>query len=123
MEILRAVALGVLLGVIYVWPFAASRSYKQLIVSDVTTGRVVTLLQKIVSLIVGISVALAVVIVVRAFSSKARAWIDFMLFLGTALASGWLAWLYMVPVQQRTRRAIEFRHSATATLCECPLPS
>jgi hypothetical protein len=57
-EILRAVALGVLLGVIYVWPFAASRSYKRLIVSGVTTGRVVALLQKIVSLIVGISVLL-----------------------------------------------------------------
>jgi hypothetical protein len=28
-----------------------------------------------------------------------------------------------VPVQRRTRGAIEFGHSATATLCECPLPS
>lgn len=98
MEVLRAVALGVLLGVIYVWPFAASRSYKRLIVSGVTTGRVVALLQKIVSLIVGISVALAAVIVVRAFSSKALAWIDFMLFLGTAVASGWLAWRYIYKI-------------------------
>src|ERR1039457_473384 len=97
-EILRAVALGVLLGVIYVWPFAASRSYKRLIVSGVTTGRIVALLQKIVSLIVWISVALAAVIVVRAFSSKALAWIDFMLFLGTAVASGWLAWRYIYKI-------------------------
>jgi hypothetical protein len=35
MEIFRAFAIGVLAGAIYVWPFAACRSYKRLVLSGV----------------------------------------------------------------------------------------
>lgn len=93
-EILRNIGLGLLAGVIYAWPFAASKSYKRLIVSGVRDGRRVALLQKIISLIVGVCVALAAIIVVRAFSTKELAWIDFLGFLVSALVSGLFAWRY-----------------------------
>lgn len=94
-EILRNIGLGLLAGVIYAWPFAASKSYKRLIVSGVREGRFVALLQKIISLIVGVCIALAAIIVVRAFATKELAWIDFLAFLVSALVSGLLAWRYL----------------------------
>jgi hypothetical protein len=95
MEILRAIAIGVLAGAIYVWPFAATKSYKRLVLSGVRHGRSAALLIKIISLMVGLTVSLGSIIVVRGFSSKSLAIIDFVLFLGAALASGWLAWRYL----------------------------
>jgi hypothetical protein len=95
MEILRAFAIGALAGAIYVWPFAASKTYKRLVLSGVRQGRAVALLKKIISMIVGLTVLLGSIIFVRAFSSKSLAAIDFGLFLGTAVASGWLAWRYL----------------------------
>ena len=92
MEILRAFAIGALAGAIYVWPFAASKSYKQLVMSGVMQGRAVALLKKIISSIVGLIVLLGSIIFVRGFSSMSLAAIDFGLFLATAVASGWLAW-------------------------------
>jgi hypothetical protein len=94
MEIFRAFVIGALAGAIYVWPFAASKSYKRLVTSGVRQGRAVALMKKIISLIVGLIVLLASIIVVRGFSSKSLAVIDFCLFLATAAASGWLAWHY-----------------------------
>jgi hypothetical protein len=91
-EILRNIGLGLLAGVIYAWPFAASKSYKRLIATGVSEGRLVALLQKIISLIVGVCVALGAIILVRAFSTKEWAWIDFLAFLVSALVSGLFAW-------------------------------
>jgi len=70
MEMLRAVAVGALAGAIYVWPFAASKSYKRLVLSGVRHGRAAALLVKIISLIVGVIVALGSIIFVRGFSSN-----------------------------------------------------
>jgi uncharacterized membrane protein len=84
----------VLAGAIYVWPFAASKSYKRLVLSGVRNGRAAALLRKIISMIVGAIVALCSIIFVRGFSSKSLAAIDFGLFLCAAIASGWLAWRY-----------------------------
>jgi hypothetical protein len=95
MEILRAFAIGALAGSIYVWPFAASKSYKQLVLSGVRQGRAAALLEKVISMIVGLTVSLGSIIFVRGFSSKSLAVVDFGLFLGTAIASGWLAWRYL----------------------------
>jgi hypothetical protein len=95
MEILRALAIGALAGSIYVWPFAASKSYKQIVLSGVRQGRTVALLRKIISMIVGLTVSLGSIILVREFSSKSLAAIDFALFLGTAIASGWFAWRHL----------------------------
>lgn len=95
MEILRAVAIGALAGAIYVWPFAASKSYKRLVLSGVRHGRAAALLLKIISLIVGVIVFLGSIIFVRGFSSKSLAVVDFVLFLGAAVASGGLAWRYL----------------------------
>ena len=93
-EILRIIGLGLLAGVIYAWPFSASKSYKRLIVNGVREGRLVALLQKIISLIVGVCIALAAIVVVRAFATKELAWIDFLAFLASALVSALLAWRY-----------------------------
>lgn len=95
MEILRAIAIGVLAGTIYVWPFAASKSYKRLVLSGVRPGRAVALLIKIISLMVGVTVSLGSIIFVLGFSSKSLAVVDFVLFLDAAVASGWLAWRYL----------------------------
>jgi hypothetical protein len=95
MEILRALAIGVLAGAIYAWPFAASKSYKRLVLTGVRQGRAIALLQKIVSLIVGAAVALGSIILVRVVSTESFALIDFVLFLGAAVAAGWLAWRYL----------------------------
>ena len=70
MEIFRALVVGALAGAIYVWPFAASKSYKQLVLSGVRHGRAVALLRKIISMIIGAIVALGSIIFVRGFSSK-----------------------------------------------------
>jgi hypothetical protein len=94
MEIFRTFATGALAGAIYVWPFAASKSYKRLVLSGVRQGRTAALLKRVISLIVGLAVLLGSVIFVRGFSSKSLAEIDFGLFLATAIASGWLAWRY-----------------------------
>jgi hypothetical protein len=94
MEIFRAFVIGALAGAIYVWPFAASKSYKRLVMSGVRQGRAIALMMKIISLIVGLIVFLASIIFVRGFSSKSLAAIDFCLFLVTAVASGWLAWRF-----------------------------
>ena len=94
MEIFRAFVIGALAGAIYVWPFAASKSYKRLVMSGVRQGRAVALMTKIISLIVGLVVFLVSIIFVRGFSSKSLAAIDFCLFLATAIASGWLAWRF-----------------------------
>ena len=94
MEIFRAFVVGTLAGAIYVWPFAASKSYKRLVISGVRKGRAVALLKKVISLIVGLIVSVGSIILVRGFSSKSLAGIDFCLFLATAVASGWLAWRY-----------------------------
>lgn len=53
MEIFRAFVIGALAGAIYVWPFAASKTYKRLVTSGVRQGRAVALMTKIISLIVG----------------------------------------------------------------------
>jgi hypothetical protein len=95
MEILRAIAIGALAGAIYVWPFAASKSYKRLVLSGVRHGRAAALLIKIISLLVGVTTSLGSIIFVRGFSSKSLAVIDFVLFLVAAVASGWLAWRYL----------------------------
>jgi len=95
MEILRAVAIGALAGAIYVWPFAAGKSYKRLVLSGVRHGRAAALLIKIISLIAGVIVSLGSIIFVRGFSSKSLAVVDFVLFLGAAVASGGLAWRYL----------------------------
>src|ERR1700689_865193 len=95
MEILRAVVVGALAGSIYVWPFAASKSYKRLVLSGVRQGRAAGLLKKIISIIVGALVALGSIIFVLGFSSKSLAAIDFGVFLCTAIGSGWLAWPYI----------------------------
>jgi hypothetical protein len=95
MEILRAFAIGALAGAIYVWPFAASRSYKRLVLSGVRHGRAAALLIKIISLMVGAIVSLGSIVLVRGFSSNSLAVIDFVLFLVAAGASGWLAWRYL----------------------------
>jgi hypothetical protein len=95
MEIFRAFVIGALAGSIYVWPFAASKSYKRLVTSGVRQGRAVALMTKTISLIVGLIVLLASIIVVRGLSTKSWAVIDFCLFLATAVASGWLAWRYI----------------------------
>jgi hypothetical protein len=95
MEILRAIAIGALAGAIYVWPFAASKSYKRLVLSGVRRGRAAALLIKIISLMVGVIVSLGSIIFVRGFSSKSLAVIDFVLFLGAAVTSSWLAWRYL----------------------------
>jgi prepilin signal peptidase PulO-like enzyme (type II secretory pathway) len=95
MEMLRAIAIGVIAGAIYVWPFAASKSYKQLVLNDVRQGRPVALLNKIISILVGGVVAIASIVAVRVLSSNALALMDFGLFLGAAAASGWLAWRYL----------------------------
>jgi hypothetical protein len=94
MEIFRAFVIGAIAGAIYVWPFAASKSYKRLVTSGVRHGRAFAFMAKIISLIVGLIVSLASIIFFRGFSSKSLAAIDFCLFLATALASGWLAWRY-----------------------------
>jgi hypothetical protein len=94
MEIFRAFVIGALAGAIYVWPFAASQSYKRLVMSGVRQGRAVAFLKKIISLIVGLMVLLGSIIFVRGFSSKSLAAIDFGLFLATAVASGWFTWRY-----------------------------
>ena len=94
MEFFRAFVIGALAGAIYVWPFAASKSYKRLVTSGVRQGRAVALMAKIISLIVGLIALLASIIFVRGFSSKSLAAIDFCLFLAAAIASGWLAWRY-----------------------------
>jgi hypothetical protein len=94
-EILRNIALGLLAGIIYVWPFAASKSYKRLISSGVRDGRRIALFQKIVSMIVAVCVALAAIIVVRAFSTRALAWVDFLAFLASVAISGLFAWRYL----------------------------
>jgi hypothetical protein len=94
MEIFRAFVIGALAGAIYVWPFAASKSYKLLVLSGVRHGRAIALMTKIISLIVGLVVFLGSIIVVRRFSSKSLAAIDFCLFLATAVASGCLAWRF-----------------------------
>jgi hypothetical protein len=73
MEIFRAFVIGALAGAIYIWPFAASKSYKRLVTSGVRQGRAVALMKKIISLIVGLIVLLASIIVVRGFSSKSLA--------------------------------------------------
>jgi hypothetical protein len=95
MEILRAFAIGALAGSIYVWPFAAGKSYKQLVLSGVRQGRAVALLKKIISMLVGLTVSVGSIIFVRGFSSKSSAAIDFGLFLCSAIASGWLVWRYL----------------------------
>ena len=100
-EILRNIGLGLLAGIIYIWPFAASKSYKRLISSGVRVGRRVALFQKIISMIVGVCVALAAIIVVRAFSTKALAWIDFIAFLASAAVSGFFAWRYLYRAHSR----------------------
>jgi hypothetical protein len=87
----RQVALA---GAIYVWPFAASKFYKRLVIGGVRQGRIVALLKKIISLIVSLIVLLGSIIFVRGFSSKSLVAVDFCLFLATAVASGWLAWRY-----------------------------
>jgi hypothetical protein len=94
MEIFRAFVIGALAGAIYVWPFAASKTYKRLITSGVRQGRTVALMTKIISLIVTLIVFLASIIFIRGLSSKLLAAIDFCLFLSTAVAAGWLAWRY-----------------------------
>jgi hypothetical protein len=94
MEIFRAFVIGALAGAIYVWPFAASNSCKRLVMSGVRQGRAVALMTKIISLMVGLTVLLASIILVRGFSSKSLAAIDFCLFLATAVASGWLSWRF-----------------------------
>jgi hypothetical protein len=95
MEILSAVIVGALAGAIYVWPFAASKSYKRLVLSDVRHGRAAALAKKIISIVVGAIAALGSIIFVRGFSSKSLAAIDFGMFLCAAIASGWLAWRYI----------------------------
>ena len=95
LEILRNVGLGLVAGIIYVWPFAASKTYKHLVLSGVREGRFIALLQKIASLIVATFAALAAIIVVRAFSTRNLAWIDFLSFLACSIASGWFAWRYL----------------------------
>lgn len=99
-EILRNVGIGLLAGVIYVWPFAASHSYKRLVSNDVREGRTVALLVKFVSMIVGACAAIAAIIVVRAFSTKPLAWIDFIVFLAAAIVSGVLAWRYLFKMRR-----------------------
>ena len=94
MEIFRAFVIGALAGAIYAWPFAASKSYGLLVMSGVTHGRAVALMTKIISLIVGLVVFLGSIIVVRGFSSKSLAAIDFCVFLATGVASGCLAWRF-----------------------------
>jgi hypothetical protein len=106
MEILRALVIGALAGAIYAWPFAASKLYKQLVVSGVRQGRSVAFLKKIISLIVGLMVFLGSIIFVRGFSSKSLAGIAFGLFLATAVASGWLAWRYFY----KPRIQLQVRH-------------
>jgi hypothetical protein len=95
MEIFRAFAIGVVTGVIYAWPFAASGSYKRLLMSGIREGRGAALLKKTVSLVVGVLVALGGFILVGGLSTQAFAWIDLILFLSAAAASGWLAWRYI----------------------------
>lgn len=94
-EILLNAGVGLLAGAIYVWPFAASKAYKRIVLSGAREGRAVALLQKIVALIVATVTALAAIIVVRAFSSKPLAWIDFLSFLVCAAASGWFGWRHL----------------------------
>ena len=67
MEIFRAFVVGTLAGAIYVWPFAASKSYKRLVISGVRKGRAVALLKKVISLIVGLIVSVGSIILVRGF--------------------------------------------------------
>jgi hypothetical protein len=100
LEILRSAGIGLIAGVIYMWPFAASKSYKNLILSGVMEGRFAALLQKIVSLMVGGCAAIGAIIVVRAFSARELAWIDFLSFLASAGASGWFAWRYLYRIRR-----------------------
>jgi hypothetical protein len=94
MEMLRSLAIGLFVGAVYVWAFAASRSYKQLVLSNTGQGRGQALIKKVTSMLVALILAIGSIIVVRGTASNSLAAIDFCIFLGAAISSGWLAWRY-----------------------------